>query len=312
MTTGVSKEERRKISRELKDLADSPEKQAEYAVRLLQPKYGLELIRAAVGVLAKTPVPRARNELRTLYWRFAENNGTRDPAAYTRSAILKALREVMGMDDVELVVDAVTTYEFLPPSFTEEAGLLRSTAIVLLAELDDTLARFFATRLLADGYTESMSGQPALTAVRVLASLGEFMPLYYYATQQSGSNPEVTAECLRNLGDSPPVVVAELVKQYSKADAPAALAGLFELLLSGPAAPLHSDFLADFLKSSQELDLYRYLVTLMATSTNPAVRQLLADATVNEQKKEKVEILSDALQYAPMTPELDAIRKQFG
>ncbi len=294
------------LLKNLRELAEAPDEQAAYAVQLLDQANGIEVVRTAVGVLKKNP----RSALQELYWYYADNNGVRDPAAYTRSAILNALRQIMGVEDTELVVHAVSTYEFLPPMFTEEAALLRSTAIVLLAELDDVLTKFYATKLLADGYTEPMSGQPALTAVRVLAAMAELMPLYFYTCSQSGTLPEVTSECLRNLGDAPAAVITGLVKQYGESEDPAARVGLFELLLSGSTAPSHPEYLTNFLQSTCEQDLYRYLATIMATSTITDVRQLLAEATQGELDAQKVEILSDVLLFAPDSPELESMRRK--
>ncbi|MFN2201831.1 MAG: hypothetical protein ACK2UO_11520 [Caldilineaceae bacterium] len=293
-------DDKKEMVRTLAALRSAPDEQAAYAANLLVVKNGLQVVQAALSVLAKNPYPPARASLRDLYWHYAEHNGTRDPAAYTRAGILKALQPIMGMDDTELVVDAVTTYEFLPPSFQEEAGLLRGTAIVLLAELDRRLASFFATRLLADGYTESMSGEPALTAARVLAACGELLPLYFYATQQQGAgHPEVTAECLRNLGDAPEVVIDELVAQFTDSEDRAALVGLFDLLVMGQDEPRHAGFLDGFLRRTKDIDLYNYLVTIMVTSPNEGVQNVLAGAVKNERSPEKIAVLRDALAIAP-------------
>ena len=308
----IKKEEQKELLRHLKSLNGQADEQSAYALELLVPKYGLEVVRTAVGVLEKHPLPKARSKLRDLYWYYAEHDGTRDPAAYTRSAILKALREVMGLDDIELVIHAVSAYEFLPPEFTEEASLLRSTAIVLLAELDTRQATFFATRLLADGHTEPMSGQPALTAVRVLASLGELIPLYYYASQPGGVHSEVLSECLRSLSGAPSTALDALVAQYGESKDAAAKAGLFDMLLIGEGAPLHPDFIVANLRNADGLDLYRYLVTVMMTSTIPEVRTLLVDTVRDENSRDKLEIVEDALRYAANYPELDELRRPTG
>jgi hypothetical protein len=298
--------------RKLRSLEGTPAEQADYAVQLLSASIGLEVIKAALAVLAKNPMPKARSALRDLYWHYTENDGKRDPAAYTRSAILTALHPIMGMDDTELVVDAVTTYQFLPPGFEEEAALLRSTAIVLLSELDDRLAAFFAARLLADGYTEAMSGEPALTAARVLAAQGELLPLYSYVVRpQQGAHPEIVSECMRNLGNAPDEVIDELVDQFGASDNRAALVGLFDMLVSGSQAPRHSGFLANYLRDSEDSDLYRYLVTIMLTSPIGAVRQTLVDTVQGEEDPYKSEVLREVLAFAPAGPDTEPLLEKF-
>lgn len=305
-------DQKRELLRTLVSLQDSPTKQAAFAVDLLAAKNGIEVVRAALDVLAKHPDMRASPALHELYWHYAEKDGKRDPGAYTRTGVLKALRPVLGVGDVELVVHAATTYERYPPDFREETALLRSTAIVLLSELDDRLAAFFATRLLADGYTEPMSGEPALTAVRVLAAMGELLPLYFYATHhQEGGHAEVLAECLRNLGYAPEAVVREIVEQFADSEDRAALVGLFDMLTLGPGSPRHVDFLTRFLQATDDLDLYRYLVTLMVTSPNADVRCALAEAVAGERETGKVEVLREAVAIAPNAPELKRLQQDF-
>src|SRR5215211_7318202 len=57
-------------------------------------------------------------------------------------------------------------------------GARRAAALVVLGEVDPTLAGFHATRLLHDSHTSPMSGEPAVTAARVLADVGQPLPLY--------------------------------------------------------------------------------------------------------------------------------------
>lgn len=311
----MKKPKREEVKR-LASLRDNPHEQSAYAVQLLDPAHGLEAVRAAVDVLAKDPVPESRQALRKLYLHYARNNGVRDPGTYTRTAILKALRPIMRPDDKELVVDAVTTYEFLPPAYTEEAALLRSTAIILLGELDDELTEFFATRLLADGHTEPMSGEPALTAVRVLAIQGALLPLYFFAVQsqfdqEKGGHPEVLSECLRSLSQAPDSVVHDLVVAFGETENRAALVGLVDMLLDGADAPRHGDFLLDFLHNGRDIDLYRYTATVMVTSANANVRKLLVEAAQNEHAAERIAVLKEVLALAPPTEEANALRATF-
>lgn len=292
-------------------LRDDPVRQAEAALELLDPKNGLEAVRAALSVLAHHPLEQARPRLSALYEHYAANNGVRDVGAYTRTAILHALRPVLRPVDTALLVSAVTTYEFPPPEHAEEAGILRGSAVALLSQVDEQLAHFFATRLLADGYTERMSGEPALTAVRTLTALGEDLPLYFYAVQDAEqSPPEVVAECLRNLTGVPLPVVDELVKQYGAGRNLPALVGLFELLLEHQSGPCRLDFLGDFLRTTRDLDLYRYLATLMATSPSREVRSALVQAVRDERGADKQAVIQEVMDLAPEQSEFAELRKE--
>ena len=290
-------------------LRSEPAKQAEYALSLLDSKNGLEAVRAALAVLAKSPREDARPRLRTLYEYYAAHNGVRDTGAYTRSAILTALRPLVRAADVDLLVTAVTTYEFPPPAYAEEAGMLRGIALVILAGVDEQLARYFATRLLGDGYTERMSGEPALTAVQILAAQEEVLPIYFYAVQNAEqAQSEVVAECLRQLTGAPLPVVDELVKQYGAGENLPALVGLFDLLLQHRSGPCRLDFLTDFLKTTRDLDLYRYLGTVMVTSPDQSVRAALAEGLRFEQAEAKLQVMRDVLALAPADPAFADLR----
>ena len=300
---------KKELVSKLAALRDDPPAQAAYALTLLDAKNGLEAVRAALEVLAKYPQDEARPKLRALYEHYAAHNGTRDVGAYTRSAILKALRRVARPADTDILLTAVTTYEFPPPAFAEEAGMLRGGALIVLSEVDEQVARYFATRLLADGYTERMSGEPALTAVQVLATQEEWLPIYFCAVQSANGAPaEVVADCLRQLTAAPLPVVQELVKQFGEGENLPALVGLFDLLLQHRSGPQGLDFLANFLQTTHDMDLYRYLCMVMATSPHASAREALAAAGRYELGRAKLEVLREVLELAPPDPALAELR----
>jgi hypothetical protein len=283
----------------LRELVDEPEARAEYAATLLQPKFGLEVVRTALRVLVARPYAPARPALVRLYEHYATQGVIRDPGTYVRSEIVRALRPICEPADVGLLEQALLTYEFPAPGFKEECALLRSGALVTLAELDDGRARFHATRLLADPLNDPMSGEPALTAITVLAALGEMLPLYFYVTQeQARMHPEVASSCLRSLGALPAEAVPPLVACYAECTNPGLLVGLVDLLLAHPALDVSQETLARLLFEVKDVDLYRYLATALLAAGNADLRRLVLDATkgILESAKQNVllEVLSEA------------------
>src|SRR5438128_2542024 len=101
----------------LRDLSDDPVARADYAVTLLQPKYGLEVVRAALRVLVARPHPPARPTLIHLFEHYATQGVIRDPGTYVRSEIMRALRPICEPVDVGLLETALMTYEFPAPTF---------------------------------------------------------------------------------------------------------------------------------------------------------------------------------------------------
>ena len=303
-----AKEERKAKLRRLRGLAISPAKQAEYAVELLQEvndaKRGKligerETIQAALRVLANHPSEAARDVLMAVYARFAENGPLYDAGAYARALILSALRPTLLQTDLPLMIAAAETYEFPPPQFKEEAAPLRATAVIAISELDDHAARFHATRLLADEYTDPMSGEPALSAIRVLGSQGEQLPLYYYVMQPASQTlPELVAESLRLLTDLPAELLPGLQARYAESAHDVVLAGLFDLLLDHESGPYGKAYLIEFLRKTDREDAYQYLITAIVSRAATG-RELflmpLLDYAEHERKHTKVIMLVDAL-----------------
>src|SRR5262245_35031086 len=188
---------------ELRDLAAEPAAQAALAQTILATEKDVQAVRAAVEVLKAHPTPAARQVLRERFEHYAADGVRRDAGAYLRSAILQALRPIALPDDTPLLEQAATTYEFLPPGRSEEGALLRSAALLTLDAVDPARATLHCIRLLADPHTSRLSGEPAVTAVRVLAAEGNTGPLYYYALHQQGPQSDVLSECLKSLAGLP-------------------------------------------------------------------------------------------------------------
>jgi hypothetical protein len=277
---------------QLRALRAMPAARAAYAATLLQSRYGLEVVRSALQALIDHPDAAARPALHTLYDYYAANGVTRDAGTYVRSMIVRALRPICIPADLPLLAGALTTYEFPPPAFQEEAALLRAGALVTLVEVDDMQARYHATRLLADPHTDRMSGQPALTAAGVLAAQGELLPLYFYVTQALDQmHAEVAAACLRGLGGLPPEALEPLPQHFADCVQPVILVGLIDLLLEHPELAAAQRALADLLLRVVDPDLYRYLATVLLVSHLPELRQLPLDAAASIRNPAQQQVL---------------------
>src|SRR5437868_3534750 len=175
----------------LRELAADPAAQTALALKVLATDKDVQAIRAALDVLKRQPTPAARPVLRERFEYYAADGVRRDAGTYLRAAILQTLRPIALPDDLPLLERAAGTFEFLPPGRSEEGALLRSAALVTMDAVDPRLAAHYCIRLLADRYTSPLSGEPALTAVRVLAAQGNAGPLYYYALHQPNPQSDV-------------------------------------------------------------------------------------------------------------------------
>lgn len=281
---------------QLRALGSDSSAQAEFAVTLLNARYGPEVILAALQTLTHTPWAAARPPLIELYQYYGGRGQRLDPAAYLRAAIMRALREIVMPENIPFLAQVAETYVFPPPEFKEEGAMLRSAALLALAEVEDDLARYHAVRLLANEHTDGMSGEPALTAAKVLAAQGEILPLYFYVMQDGARVlPEVVSTCLSNLTTLRPDLLPGLLSRYADSTHEVILVGLFDLLLNHRAGVQGVEFLTQFLQQSQQLDAYRYLVVTMVTSGKRDVVQYLIDASRVGLPKAKVAILREAM-----------------
>ncbi|MCC6190402.1 MAG: hypothetical protein IT318_15335 [Anaerolineales bacterium] len=272
--------------------------QIELAIELVAHERDARTVRAALDLLRERPTPDARPALLERFAYLTADGVRRDTGTYLRAAILQTLRPIIRPEDVPLLEMAASTYEFLPPTRSEEAALLRSTALVLLNELDSRLAAFHAVRLLADAYTSRLSGEPALTAARVLAAMENTWPLYYYALHQPNAaqpvepRSEVTSECLKGLaGLLPASLVPTLIEKHGRSQDEVVLVGLMDLLV----AYEDTGYLREFMPATDKYAVYQYLATRLVATHAPRWLQLLSDQAAQETNHRKLGLLEDAL-----------------
>lgn len=157
---------------------------------------------------------------------------------------------------------ATTDYEYLPPGPEEVAGRLRGAALVALADLDERLAGFYAARLITnpDPLTSTMSGEPELTAVRVLAAQDQLTVLYAWLAGAGLKKPEPAAEALRAMTGAPDKIVLDLAEWMRDSRDEVLLLGLFDLLLATPEAERCEGFVLDFPRDTELVDLFGAVV----------------------------------------------------
>lgn len=294
----------------LRSLAGQPEEASQLAATIIQGNHTKDVLTAALKVLAEVPNYAARPALLALYTRSGRDKGKHDQGGYLRAAILKALQPVARREDVDLLIQACETYEYWPPDFAEDAVLIRSAGLVALADLDDEAARFQAARILVDPLAARMTGEPAVTAARVLGALGETLPLYALACQNAPAEdsaatclPEVTAECLRQLTALPATVVERLLEKYAATTSSILRMGLFDLLLNHCDGPLGRPYLTRFLQETTDTDIYRYLVMSIVVAGHDEPLDDLRRAAYREQRRVKRAILLEAATILAHRPE---------
>jgi hypothetical protein len=119
--------------------------------------------------------------------------------------------------------------------------------------------------------------------------------------------PEVISECLRGLTRLPDSLIAALLDRYGDSSHEIVLVGLFDLLLNHQTGPHGRDWLQHFLRTTQQLAAYRYLVAVLIASGRQALLDDLLAAAHVERQPTKVAILADALAVVERSPAVNEL-----
>lgn len=285
----------------LRALANSPDAQWDHALKIIaESKNALALV-AAAKVLGKAARPAAREVLIERYRQLDADGTRRDQGALVRTAFVEALRPMGIPADLPLLERAASTFEVLPTSPEDVAGGLRAAALVSLAQLDEELARWHAVRLLHSDRIAAMSGEPAVTAARVLATLGELLAVYGYVSAPN-AHGDVLGEGLRHLAALPPLLLADLSMRLLPDERELVLVGLFDLLLAHPCGTDQRPGVRRWLDGTTLLDAYRYLATVIVAGRDRAWLDLLLEHARATRDAVKQQILREALELKASEP----------
>jgi hypothetical protein len=253
-----------------------------------------EAIASAVGTLGDSADPRIRQVIAQKYETLNAEPRRRDSGCFQRTALVRALRGRATPDDVALLETALWTHEII--GRFDAASELRGAALVTLNDVDGGLASFHAVRLLSDAH--EMSGEPAVTAARLLAMREQLLPLYGLVAS-GGGTPEVRAECLRGLTGLPVSLVTHLLEQYRDEKDSTVIVGLFDLVLGHPSRSEFAGFTASVLDRTQSIDLYRFVVNSIVASRDAVLIALLRRADGPAENSPKGTVLREALGLMP-------------
>ena len=231
-----------------------------------------DTVREALETLPRGD-PSVREAVLARYRRIAAAPGRLDADCALRTALLQGLRSCAVVDDRGLLERATQTYEYRSAGETGEvAANLRAAALLALSQVDDRAAGFHAVRLLQEAAWGS--GEPALTAARLLVDLGEPLPLYA-SLLSGGVDGEVAAECFHALVGAPDSVLLGLAGQWSDSADEVGLLGFLDAVLETLAVSSEPEpfeaVLLRFLRDSTHLDLVRYLATAIVARRRTAL-----------------------------------------
>jgi hypothetical protein len=268
-----------------------PERQEQQALTLLDKSRHLSVVQAALAILQSRAHPGLRPALHRKYdW----CDSGRDPGGFIRAGIIHALRPIIQWDDLPILYRAVATYEM--QGMYELCAGVRAAALLAFLDLDVELGALFATRLLNDPQN-SFSEEPAMTAVRVLASCRQFPPLFAYASFPQGSGA-VTGEVLRSLVDLPGDLVPFLIEAHRDSEDEQVLLGLFDLLLGHSERDRWRPEISHFMETTDLIDLYGIIAMQIVASRDEVLIAELRDQAAGPLSRDRKYLLDHALEHA--------------
>src|ERR1700693_198170 len=268
--------------------------QVELGMVLLGRAKNPEAIASAVGMLGESADPRIRQVIAQKYETLNAEPRRRDSGCFQRTALVRAIRGRVTTDDIALLETALWTVEII--GRFDAASELRAAALGTMNDVDAALACFHAVRLLSDAH--EMSGEPAVTAARLLGMREQLLPLYALVVS-GGGPPEVRAECLRGLTGLPVSLLTHLLEQYREEKDATVLVGLFDLVLVHASRSAFADFVSSFLDRTQSIDLYRFIVSSIVASRDPVLSALLRRPDGPGDNSPKGTVLREGLGLSP-------------
>jgi hypothetical protein len=278
--------------RELKDAADDPEAQLSTALKIMKTSRHLDAVRTAIGIIGNTQDSAHRDALYEKY-AWCEAQGARgDTSGYIREAIVKALHPIIQPGDLPLLQQALTTYQ-MDGAYEVCAGL-RAAALIAANEIDPGFAALFGARFLTDPLN-SFSGEPASTAIRVLAAQQNLAPIFGLVSWGNAVG-ETIGEGLRNLVDLPASLLPLIVDQYRESEDEQIVLGLWDLLLGHPTRDEWVEEMSRFFRTTTLMDLYGIIAIQVVASRSETLIMALRDLASDEHDPLRRQLLDQALE----------------
>jgi hypothetical protein len=279
-----------------------------YALELLRSKQRLDR-EAALDALVARPLPGARDALRALYFDLDADGIKRDQGAPQRTAVIRYLMKSPLPIDADIAIRASQSLEVV---FGDDvtAGL-RSLGLRLLAHTSPDDLPYYAVELIdpPDNLPERDDGEPAATAIRLLAGTGHLPTLYYWLRGPGRSSTNLI-RAFEAFTEAP----AQIVRRYVEREIGAAVRRQDETLLTVFAETIVQlelesayESIGSVLGAKISDELYSYLSMLFAGTNR---RPLLAILEGQLHKGRHPKLVLDALRVRP-TDEQRAIIKRW-
>jgi hypothetical protein len=149
-----------------------------------------------------------------------------------------------------------------------------------------------------------MTGEPALTAVRLLASQQETNALLLYLLSGTPPSSEVVGETLRGLATLEFSILEPLLMDLAGRDDDGLLVAICDVLVEIPPSPGLAPLVRKLLDSPSRGEVYEFLVTSIVASRRDDLVQLVLESLPLEMSQKRLRSALEALRLAPASAEV--------
>jgi hypothetical protein len=241
------------------------ERAVQLAVEIVATERVHRALEPAFRLLQDEPPSEARQPLRARFFDLAEDGLHRDADCELRASIVRILRAIDARADRDVAEAGLRTIQISPYGNVDVAQPLRAESLLLLAQDDEERADYFAAEMLSDPHTSAFSGEPAVTAIRLLDQRRQWLPIWALA-RRPGLQVDVLAQALASLRAAPPDLQLEAVRDHLTAaiargeeGEPVALVAAEAIVLNALAGGY--ELVAGLLRDTENVNLFRYLAS---------------------------------------------------
>jgi len=303
-----SSDARRKMDR-LRALRGNAGQLHEHALSIIADEGSPELLGRALEALGDNVKDSDGPILRALYADFDQDGARRDPGGTVRVEVLRTLWHLRSREDLALASNAARKVE---PSLQGNGEIIRAAGLALLGVLDPEAARFAAIETLGNRDASRFSGEPSITAARLLGNLGDTGSLLLFVLMERHASPEVRAEAIRGLGDAPIEQLERLLPELAGEGGDVILLGLADLVTALPPGAAVSNVVGQLLRSAAGDEMYGFVVSAIVASRRTELLDVLTETLPAETRRPRLAAALEALALAPQTPSVVAALTELG
>lgn len=301
--TSTAADARRRVDR-LRALRSNPAALREFALEVLAGEASPELVKLALESLGEQVRPADGDVIRDVYHYFDAEGPKRDPSGPVRVEALRALWYLRSRDDLDLAFEASRKVE---RTLNGDGEVIRAAGLALLGVLDPGHAAYAASLVVANHDANKFSGEPMLTAIRLLASIGETRLLFVLAANPPPGVPsEAVAEAIRSLASVPEEYLAPVLAGVLASEDEAVFVGTVDLVIQLPPSQMALKTVSALLNAAPQPEFYEFLVSSVVASRRQELITIVLETLPHEMSQKRLRAAKTALELAPHTPEVTA------